>query len=118
MTVSRCRQLTAIILLLVTLLAPLNSIAHDYASGAVQDTCICQLLSGDFGEESNDGQPGNNPCNNSGDCCDHEECCPDVMELPCSSEVKRFGSQKKVFHPNIDTFTPEVYLAIFVPPES
>jgi hypothetical protein len=118
MTVTRCRQLTAIILLVVTLLAPLNSIAHDYASGAVQDTCFCQLLSGNLGGVSNEGQPENNPCNNSGDCCDHEEFCPDVMELPCSSEVKRVGSQKKLFHRHIDTFTPEVYLAIFVPPES
>jgi len=118
MMLSFHRQLTAMFLLAVVLLGPLNAIAHDLKSGVIQVSCICQLLSCDFGEEGTDEQPENNPCNNSGDCCDHEECSPDVMEPPCSSEVNRFGSQKKVFHPNIDTFTPDVYLAIFVPPES
>lgn len=117
MTASFCRQLIAIILLVTVLFAPLTSIAHDLNSGAMQDTCACQMLQDDCPHHGN-GQPDDCPCDGTGDCCDHEECCHDSMEQPHDSGLNIYPSPIKLFHPEPDKEFPKIYLAIFVPPES
>jgi len=117
MMLSFCRQLAAIILLVAVLLAPLNSIAHDLNSGAMKEACACQMLQDDCTHDGN-GQPDDCPCAGSGDCCDHEECCHDSLEQSHDSGFNIYPPPMKLFHPEPARSFPEVYLAIFVPPES
>lgn len=117
MTPLLCRQLTAILLLVVVLLAPFNSIAHHYAPGAMQDACACQMPHGDA-VDSNGANTEHCPDNDTGDCCDHEECCSDAIEPPSNANIVVRIPQKQFFSLNNDKKIPEVYLAIIVPPES
>ncbi|KAF0215399.1 MAG: hypothetical protein FD174_4138 [Geobacteraceae bacterium] len=112
------KQLTVMLLLVAVLLAPLNSFAHDATSGASKDTCACQLLLPDCGTDESGDQPDHYPGNNTGDCCDSEECCPDAAEPPIFCDLRVNISGRQLFHPNINCHIPEVYLAIFVPPEN
>jgi len=117
MTLSFCRQLAVIILLVAVLLVPLTSNAHDLESGVMKDSCACQLLQ-DGCTPDTSGQSSDDPCEDSGGCCNHEECCHDSMEQPHDSGLNIYPSPMQLFHPEpVKTF-PKVYLAIFVPPES
>ena len=117
MTFSPARQLTAILLLVVVLLTALNAIAHDLQPNAMMDTCVCQLQSGDCNGESEGELPENHPGNHTNDCCDHEDCCPDDIVPPCSSEIIHNDNHIQSFLPKAAQSLPEVYLPIFVPPE-
>ena len=117
MTVSFYRQLTAIILLVTVLFAPLASIAHDYKSGAMKEACVSQMLQDDCPLDDK-GESDDCPCESSDDCCDHEECCHDIMEQAHASRLNIHQSPIKLFHLDPAITFPKVYLAIFVPPES
>lgn len=117
MTLTFCRQLTAIILMVTVLFAPLTSIAHDLKSGVMKKTCVCQMLQDDCPYDGN-GQSEDCPCDDSGDCCDHEKCCHDSMEQAHVSGLNIHPSPIHVFHLETARTFPKVYLAIFVPPES
>lgn len=118
MTFSPARQLTAILLLVVVLLAPLNSIAHVLNPSAMVDRCVLQLQSSGCNGESNDEFPENHPENHAKDCCDHEECFPDDLVSTGSFEIEKYVIKNKLFCPNTAKPLPEVYLPLFVPPES
>lgn len=116
---SFCRQLAVTVLLIAVVLAPLTSDAHSLDSGMTEDTCICQLLQDDWadcGHENNDNHD-ELPCDSSGDCCD-EDCCHDSGEPPfmVSMIVAALIQQRSYVYSSL--IPPEVYLAIFVPPES
>ncbi|MDD2733686.1 MAG: hypothetical protein PHF56_07065 [Desulfuromonadaceae bacterium] len=118
MTKSVRKQLMAYLLLVVVLLLPINSFAHDMTSGASKDKCACQLMLPDVSTDGS-GDPSNKyPVNNPDDCCDSEECCPDAADPPIFSVVGVNISGKHLFHPHTNAYIPVVYLAIFVPPES
>lgn len=115
MTDSLHKNLTAFLLLLVLLLGPLNSFAHEPASGASSDTCACQLLMDrSSGESGADHSPGES----SQDCCDSEECCPDGAVPPVLCDLKVNFSAEQLFLPHTKGYTPQLYFAIFVPPQS
>jgi len=116
MMISFCKQLTAIFLLVAVLFAPLNSIAHDLKSGELKETCACQMLQDDCHHDGK-GQPDDCPCDGSGDCCDHEECCHDSMEQAHPSGLSVHPYPIQLFHLETARTFPKVYLAIFVPPE-
>ena len=117
MTVSFYRQLTAIILLVTVFFAPLNSIAHDYKSGAMKATAACQMTQDECTHDGNE-QTDNCPCDGSGECCDTEEICHDAMEQPHNSLLYISQSPMQLFRQEPAQIFPKVYLAIFVPPES
>jgi hypothetical protein len=117
MMVSFCKQLTAIILLMTVLFAPLTSIAHDLKSGVMKEACACQMLQDDCPHDGR-GQSDECPCDGSGDCCAYEECCHDSLEQAHASGLNIHPSPIKLFHSDPARTFPKVYLAIFVPPES
>jgi hypothetical protein len=117
MMISFFRQLTVILLLVTVLCAPFTSIAHDLKSGAMTAESTGQVLQ-NIGTHDGTGLPVDCPCDGSGDCCDHEECCEDALEPPCASELVIYPDLMQVFQPYSARALPEVYLAIFIPPES
>jgi hypothetical protein len=117
MLIPFCKQLTTIVLLVTVFFAPLTSIAHDLKSGAMKEACACQLLQDD-GPGDGNGQSNDCPSDNSGNCCDHEECCHDSMEQAHDSGLNIHPSLTQVFYLKPVGTSPKVYLAIFVPPES
>lgn len=112
---SLCRQLAVVILLVALFLAPLTSAAHSLETGMMEDTCACHLLQDDRGHESNDSHDGI-PCDSTDGCCD-EECCHDSAEPPFMDAVNIGAPIPNRFCPYTTQIPPEVYLAIFVPPE-
>lgn len=117
MMVSFCKQLIAVVLLATVLFAPLNSIAQDLNSGAMKEVCTYQMLQ-DNGSHDGNGQSDDCPCDGSGDCGDHEECCHDTMEHARASGVNIYLYPIQIFYLEPAKTFPKVYLAIFVPPES
>ena len=105
-----------VILLVALFLAPLNSAAHSLETGIMEDTCACHMLHDECGRESNDNHDGM-PCDSTDGCCD-EDCCHDSGEPPFMDAVNIANPIQKRFSPYITRIPPEVYLAIFVPPES
>ena len=118
MIISFSEQLTAFLLLVAVLLAPINSFAHDVTSGAAQDACVCLLLSAECGTDERGDQPLHFPANNADEHCDNEDCCPDTAEPPVISTLRVNILVRQFSHPLINGLLPEVYLAIFVPPEN
>jgi hypothetical protein len=117
MTVSLCRQLTAIIMLIVVLLVSFNSIAHDYPSAATKDTCACKMQHGNL-HGANVEHSEQHPETGTGDSCDLEECCSDDTEPPTHADALiRIPLELQFLLPHDKRIT-QVYLAIFVPPES
>ncbi len=116
MMLSFCRQLAVVILLGAVFLTPLTSVAHSFENVMMEDACACHLLQNDCGQESNDNHD-EIPCNTPGDCCD-EDCCHDFAEPPFLHTMITGASSLKRFYPYSTLIPPEVYLAIFVPPES
>ncbi len=113
------QQLTALLLLVMVLLAPLISIAHDLKSGEMKAECACHLLHDDCRHDSDsNGFPNDCPYDGLGDCCDHEDCWEDALEPPCASGLTIYSDPSQVFQPYPARTLPKVYLAIFVPPES
>lgn len=104
-------------LLIAALLAPLNTFAHEVTSEAAQDTCVCLLLAKCETDESGKRQ-GHFPGNNAADHCDNKDCCPDAAEPPLFCALRVNISESQLFHPLTSGRFPEVYLAIFVPPEN
>lgn len=114
MTLTSCRQLTAFLLLVLVLLAPYNAIAHDLA---MMETYACQVLQGECTNNGN-GHSETSPCNETQESCEHEECGQDSMESPHGTKVNASFSRKHQFPSDAANLLPEVFLAIFVPPES
>lgn len=110
------RQLAAILLLVAVFLVPLTSAAHSLDTVMIEDTCVCHLLQDDSGHE-NSGNHGEMPCDSTDDCCD-EDCCHNVAEPPFMHAMIIGASIVKKFYQYSVQIPPEVYLAIFVPPES
>lgn len=117
MMVSFCKQLIAIFLLVTVFFAPLTSNAHDLKSGGPKEACACQMLQKDSPHDGK-GESDHCPSGGSGDCCDHEECCHDSMEQVHDSGLNIHPSPMQVFLLEPARTFPQVYLAIFVPPES
>lgn len=113
---SFCRQLAVIVLLVAVFLAPLTLAAHSLDSGMTEDMCACHLLQNDCGHDKNDNH-NEMPCDSSGDCCD-EDCCHDSAEPPSINAMIIGASNLQQFQKYAVLIPPEVYLAIFVPPES
>jgi hypothetical protein len=118
MTISLRKQLTAFLLLLAMFLAPLNSFAHDVTSGASEDTCACELLPTECDTDELGDQSDHFPCNSANDCSDSEDCCPDAAEPAFFCNLRLNISVNQLSHSNTHAHIPEVYLAIFVPPEN
>jgi hypothetical protein len=118
MTNSLRKKLTVFLLLFALLLMPFNTFAHDVTSAASKDTCACELLPTecDTGETSDlsDHFPGNS----GDDCSDSEECCPDAAEPAFFCNLRLNISVNQLSQSNTHAHIPEVYLAIFVPPEN
>lgn len=113
---SFCRQLAVIVLLVAVFLAPLTSAAHSLDSGMTEDTCACHLLQNDCGHDSHN-KHDEMPCDSSGDCCD-EDCCHDSAEPPFMDSMIVAALIQKQLYSYSSLIPTEVYLAIFVPPES
>lgn len=111
------KQMMAFLLVVAVLLVPLNSVAHDVASGTAQDPCVCQMMTTDCRTDEPGKQSGQYPGDNAGDCCDSKECCPDATEPPVAGDVRANISGKQLFHTYANIPIPKVCFAIFVPPE-
>jgi hypothetical protein len=112
------KYLPVLLLLVAVLQAPLNSFAHNLTSGAALNSCSCELLTTACCADEKSELPDHFPGNGNGDCCDCDECCPDASEPPISCTLRVTFSAKQHFHQYADGHVPEVYLAIFVPPQS
>ena len=118
MTASLRQQLISLLLVVAVLLVPLNSFAHHLKDGAAKDICACQLTLTDCGSDDRGDQPIHDPGNGASDCCDGEGCCQDAAEPPFSCGLSGNVLQVQSFQFAIPRKIPDVYLAIFVPPES
>jgi hypothetical protein len=118
MDISIRKQLTAILLLVAVLWAPLNSLDHDATSEASKETCACLLWLTDCGSDRSVDQSDHFPGSSADDCSDSEECSPDAAEPAFFCNLRLNNSEKQLSHPNTHGHIPEVYLAIFVPPEN
>ena len=112
---SICRELTALLLLLAVLMLPLDAVARDLSPTAAKDSCACQSL---FNEPAADANKEHCPGSNTGDCCDSQERGSDAAAAPLLGASWTTISDRQLFHSSAAGFTPEVYLAIVVPPES
>jgi hypothetical protein len=115
MTFSLRKQLAVFLLLVAVLLAPLSSFAHDVASGAT-DTCACHLMPDDCGADAGDPADGC-PDADGQERCDCEDHCTQAAELSPLGDLSLYLADKPIFHPITLVLIPEVYLAIFVPPQ-
>jgi hypothetical protein len=115
MTFTLRKQLAAFLLLVAVLLAPLTSFAHDAASGAA-DTCACNMMPDDCGADEGDQSDGC-PDTNGQKCCDCEDHCKQAAELSSLGDLNLYIPNKPIFRPITLVLIPEVYLAIFVPPQ-
>ncbi len=118
MTMTLRKYLTVLLLLVAVLLIPLNSFAHEVTSGAATGPSVCCLLLTDCSTDERGEQPDHYPGNNADDCCDCVECCPDATEPAFFCGLRSNISAKQHFHPYTNGHSPEVILAIFVPPQS
>lgn len=105
-------------LVVAVLLVPFNSVAHDMASGTTHDSCTSLLMTIDCSVDNSGQQPDQFPFDNSGDCCDSEECGHEATEPPVTGDMSVNPSVKQLFSTYSHSHIPTVYLAIFVPPES
>jgi hypothetical protein len=117
MTISLRKQLMAFFLLVAVLLAPFNSFAQDVTSGA-KDTCACHLMPADCGAADEGGLQDGCPGDSGQQCCDCEDHGPEAAELPTPCKLSLNIPEGQLFHPITIGLIPEVYLAIFVPPQS
>ena len=115
MFMSLGKQLTVVLLLVVVLLVPL--IAHDLTSGASKNTCACQLLLTDCSTDQRQDQSDPFPANTD-HRCDCQEGGTDTAEPPVAYDMTGGFSSREAFQPSINGHIPDVYLAIFVPPEN
>jgi hypothetical protein len=112
------KQLTAFLLLFVVLLVPIISFALDVTSGAAQDTCARQFVSPGCGMDDSEKQSDHCPGNHAANHCDSIDCCPDAAEPP-RLYVLRVSIPERQLSLSLNNGPLfEVYLAIFVPPES
>lgn len=112
------RQLIAVVLLVAVLLLPLNSISHEMPSGVSQERHACQLMLIDFSTDEEEKQSNHFPGNNADSSCECGECCPDATEPPDTYDMRLTFSARQLFRPNTAARIPEVYIAIFVPPQN
>lgn len=117
MIMSQCKQITVFLLLAAVFCWPLSSLAYDGAAGASMETCACQQSTAGGSADQSNGSPDDLPDNNAGDCCDSEESSQDSVE-PLFNAQLRENTLVSYSHPNAHNHIPEVYLPIFVPPES
>jgi hypothetical protein len=110
-------QLTAFLLFVAVLLAPLNSFAAEVASGG-QSPSACQLLLPDCGADERGEQQDHQSANNTDDCCDSEETSADAEEPQLVCDMTANISASKLSHSYTTGHVPKVYLTIFIPPES
>jgi len=110
------KYLTVFLLLAAVLLVPLNTFAHDVKSEATKSSCACHLA--DHNSEERSDPSDHYPGSNGGDCCDCDGCCPEATEPSSFCGLRVTFSVKQLFHPPANSFSPKVYLTIFVPPES
>jgi hypothetical protein len=108
-------QLMIVLLLVTVLLAPFNSCAHDATSGA-SDLCACHQLPADCGAGGD--QPDGSPDNDGPTCCDCEDHCQQTAEPAIFGTSRLNIPGKQLYPPTTRGLAPEVYLAIFVPPQN
>ena len=113
-----CREFTALLLLLALLMLPLDSVARDLSPTGAKDSCACQSLFNESAADANQEQTDPCPGSNTGDCCDSQERSPDAAAAPLQGASRTTISDRQLFHSGAAGFTPEVYPAIVVPPES
>lgn len=118
MTVFLRKQLKLFLLVVAVLLVPLNSFAHHLEYGAAKESCACQLTLTDCGSDESGDRPTHDPGNDASDCCYGEGCCQDAAEAPFSCALSGNVFQMQGFRFAIPRKIPDVYLAIFVPPEN
>jgi hypothetical protein len=118
MDISICKQLTAILLLVAVLWAPLNSLAHDATSEASKETCDCLLWLTDCGSDRSGEESDQYPGNDAGKSCNSEESFTDAAEPAFFCNLRLNISVNQLSCANTHGHIPEVYLAIFVPPEN
>ncbi len=106
------------LLLVALLLLPLNAFAHDLKSEAGQKPAVCQMAPTDGFSDLPQDRSDHCPDNTADNSCESEECCPDSTEPPPCSGLRVNISATELFHPGRYVHIPEVYLTIFVPPQS
>ena len=114
---SFCRQIAAIVLLVVMFLLPLASVAQSFEVEGMGGGCVCHQLHDGWDHDSNEDH-GEMPSGSTSDCCDHENCGHDSAEPPSMQTTLAGVSILNQFWPYSVQIPPEVYLSIFVPPES
>lgn len=114
MMISLLKPLRFLFLLVLLALMPVTSIVHAIEAGTCGDTCVSQqLLHGSHhGDHDRDGTPSDTQDH----CCD-DDCCHDSLEPPLQATTINHPAVPTGFRPYVLHSPPEVYLAIFVPPE-
>jgi hypothetical protein len=112
------KELNAFLLILVVLLVPINSFARDVTSVVVQGTCTQQFVSTGCSTDDSEKQSDHCPGNNAADHCDSIDSCPDAAEQPILCVLRVSIPERQLSLSLNNGPLPEVYLAIFVPPES
>lgn len=118
MSIFNFKQLMACLIIVTVFMIPLHSSAYGVASGTTHDCCTSLLMTVDCSVDNSSQQPDQFPFDNSGDCCDSEECGQEATETPVACDVRVNPSVKQLFSSDSPSHIPTVHLAIFVPPES
>jgi len=112
------KRLTALLLLVIVLILPSGSMADGVIQGATKQACELSLAECADADGSSDRSGSGTPHNNATDCCDGGECAPDAAETfaLCDHGIKI--SSPQIFSTVVSGYVPDVFLSIFVPPES
>ena len=111
------KKIVSFLLLAAVLLLPLGSLAQAFALEA-KEHCACAALSADAalpGDSGEEPAPASSGC---GDCCEGEEAEPELAEVSLRQPFAGNIPTSTVYHNTLTGFIPDVYLSIFVPPES
>lgn len=112
------KKLVSLLLLTAVLILPLGSLAQAFAPDLAGLHCGCALLSDAAAPGESGQQPGPATDNGCGDCGEGEESGSELADLRSAqpSIVNLSAAQRFLTPP--PGFVPQVYLSIFVPPES
>lgn len=112
------RKLVSLLLLIAVLILPLGSLAQAYAASQSAEDCLCALVP-DAGAPGESGQePAPATDNGCGDCGEGEESGSELAEVrPARTSLLNLSAAQRYLN-SPPGFVPNVYLSIFVPPES
>lgn len=112
------KKLVSLLLLIAALILPLGSLAQAFAHYQPAEDCVCALVSDASAQGERGQQPAPATDNGCGDCGEGEESGSELAEVrPAQTSFLNLSAAQRYLN-SPHGFVPNVYLSIFVPPES